>query len=65
VKETKAKGRGKSKASAGAGASSGMNGKEEKKADTSDFKYLSGFGAEHSSEALDGALPKGQFMPQK
>ncbi|MCH9672041.1 MAG: homogentisate 1,2-dioxygenase [Gammaproteobacteria bacterium] len=27
--------------------------------------YLSGFGNEHSSEALDGALPQGQFSPQK
>ncbi|MEJ2160353.1 MAG: homogentisate 1,2-dioxygenase [Chromatiales bacterium] len=27
--------------------------------------YLSGFGNEHSSEALEGALPIGQFSPQR
>lgn len=27
-------------------------------------EYLSGFGAEHSSEALPGALPVGQNSPQ-
>ena len=27
--------------------------------------YLSGFGNEHSSEALSGALPEGQFSPQQ
>lgn len=29
------------------------------------LKYLNGFGNEHETEALDGALPKGQFSPQK
>lgn len=29
------------------------------------LKYLSGFGNEHSSEAFAGALPEGQFSPQK
>ena len=29
------------------------------------LQYLSGFGNEHSSEALPGALPDGQFSPQK
>jgi homogentisate 1,2-dioxygenase len=28
-------------------------------------EYLSGFGNEHSTEALPGALPQGQFSPQK
>lgn len=30
-----------------------------------DLSYLSGFGNEHESEALPGALPQGQFSPQK
>ena len=30
----------------------------------SDFEYLNGFGNEHESEALSGALPRGQFNPQ-
>jgi len=30
-----------------------------------DIAYLSGFGNEHQSEALPGALPVGQFSPQK
>ena len=35
-------------------------------ADTSTGReYLSGFGNEHSTEALPGALPQGQFSPQK
>lgn len=29
------------------------------------YDYLAGFGNEHSSEALSGALPVGQFSPQK
>ncbi len=29
------------------------------------LKYLSGFGNEHETEALEGALPLGQFNPQK
>ncbi len=29
------------------------------------LEYLSGFGNEHHSEALEGALPRGQFSPQK
>lgn len=29
------------------------------------LKYLNGFGNEHETEALAGALPKGQFSPQK
>jgi homogentisate 1,2-dioxygenase len=29
------------------------------------LEYLSGFGNEHCSEALAGALPEGQFSPQK
>jgi hypothetical protein len=67
AKETKARGRGKGKAAAADGASSSSsNGKQEKKADdSSDFKYLTGFGGEHETEALPDALPKGQFMPQK
>ena len=31
----------------------------------SELRYLSGFGNEHESEALEGALPQGQFSPQK
>ncbi len=31
----------------------------------SDIEYLNGFGNEHESEALPGALPQGQFNPQK
>lgn len=30
-----------------------------------ELAYLSGFGNEHASEALDGALPQTQFSPQK
>ena len=30
-----------------------------------ELSYLSGFGNEHETEALPGALPKGQFSPQK
>lgn len=30
-----------------------------------DLQYLHGFGNEHESEALAGALPQGQFSPQK
>lgn len=30
-----------------------------------EFDYLTGFGNELESEALEGALPKGQFSPQK
>ncbi|GAA5186177.1 homogentisate 1,2-dioxygenase [Ferrimonas gelatinilytica] len=29
------------------------------------LQYLTGFGSEHETEALDGALPKGQFSPQR
>ncbi|KAI9000185.1 Homogentisate 1,2-dioxygenase [Gaertneriomyces semiglobifer] len=29
------------------------------------YKYLSGFGNQHSTEALEGALPEGQNSPQK
>jgi homogentisate 1,2-dioxygenase len=29
------------------------------------LSYLSGFGAEHASESLPGALPVGQNAPQK
>ena len=29
------------------------------------YEYLSGFGNEHESEALAGALPQGRFSPQK
>src|SRR5882672_205053 len=29
------------------------------------LKYLSGFGAHHESEAIEGALPVGQNSPQK
>ncbi|MDH3589564.1 MAG: homogentisate 1,2-dioxygenase, partial [Gammaproteobacteria bacterium] len=32
---------------------------------TSKSVYLSGFGNEHSTEALPGALPQGQFSPQQ
>lgn len=32
---------------------------------SSDFRYLHGFGNEHETEALPGALPRGQFNPQK
>ncbi len=32
---------------------------------SNDTTYLSGFGNEHGSEALEGALPEGQFSPQK
>ena len=35
------------------------------KSDTADKQYLAGFGNEHSSEALAGALPIGQFSPQR
>ena len=31
----------------------------------SELAYLSGFGNEHSSEALPNALPVGQFSPQQ
>ncbi len=30
-----------------------------------DLQYLNGFGNEHESEALPGALPIGRFSPQK
>ncbi len=33
--------------------------------DAEQYEYLAGFGNEHSSEALPGALPVGQFSPQK
>ena len=29
------------------------------------YEYLTGFGNEHESEALAGALPQGRFSPQK
>jgi homogentisate 1,2-dioxygenase len=29
-----------------------------------DFKYLSGYGNHHATEALEGALPVGQNSPQ-
>ena len=29
------------------------------------LEYLSGFGNEHYSQALPGALPEGRFSPQK
>ena len=32
---------------------------------TQKIAYLAGFGNEHSSEALPGALPQGQFSPQR
>ncbi len=31
----------------------------------SELKYLNGFGNEHETEALPGALPQGQFNPQR
>lgn len=31
----------------------------------SELQYLSGFGNEHETEALPGALPRGQFNPQR
>lgn len=31
----------------------------------SELEYLAGFGNEHESEAIDGALPRGQFSPQQ
>ena len=31
----------------------------------SELQYLAGFGNEHESEAIAGALPKGQFSPQQ
>ncbi|KAJ3170413.1 hypothetical protein HDU87_008807 [Geranomyces variabilis] len=34
-------------------------------ADTKNYSYLSGFGNQHASEALQGALPVGQNTPQK
>ena len=34
-------------------------------ATSSEFNYLHGFGNEHETEALPGALPQGQFNPQK
>ena len=37
--------------------------KEAEKAEK--YAYLSGFGNEHESEALPGALPRGRFSPQK
>jgi len=33
--------------------------------DISSIQYNNGFGNEHESEALEGALPVGQFNPQK
>lgn len=30
-----------------------------------DLEYMTGFGNEFETEALPGALPKGQFSPQK
>ena len=33
--------------------------------DSETLRYLSGFGSEHASEALDGALPIGQNSPQR
>ncbi|MRI34849.1 homogentisate 1,2-dioxygenase [Endozoicomonas sp. OPT23] len=33
--------------------------------DTTQLDYLNGFGNEHETEAIDGALPKGCFSPQK
>ncbi|MFT5110916.1 MAG: homogentisate 1,2-dioxygenase [Parasphingorhabdus sp.] len=33
--------------------------------DPATFKYLSGFANEHESEAVEGALPQGQFSPQQ
>ena len=33
--------------------------------DFAQFSYLHGFGNEHETEAIDGALPQGQFNPQK
>ena len=33
--------------------------------DPEKLRYLTGFGNEHETEALPGALPKGQFNPQK
>ncbi|MFT4563181.1 MAG: homogentisate 1,2-dioxygenase [Gammaproteobacteria bacterium] len=32
---------------------------------TQEIRYQAGFGNEHSSEALPGALPQGQFSPQR
>ena len=32
---------------------------------TEALQYLNGFGNEHETEALEGALPRGQFSPQK
>ena len=29
------------------------------------LKYMTGFNNEHETEALENALPKGQFSPQK
>ncbi|NIB41042.1 homogentisate 1,2-dioxygenase [Pseudomaricurvus alkylphenolicus] len=33
--------------------------------DPKELQYLNGFGNEHETEALEGALPVGQFSPQK
>ena len=35
------------------------------KTDTQNLKYMTGFGNEFETEALEGALPVGQFSPQK
>ena len=37
----------------------------DKPAVASDLRYLNGFGNEHESEALPGALPIGRFSPQR
>lgn len=34
-------------------------------ANATDLQYLNGFGNEHESEALPGALPEGRFSPQR
>ena len=38
---------------------------EQKKKDFHNLKYLHGYGNIHESEALEGALPKDQNLPQK
>ena len=39
--------------------------KKQKSSESTELKYMSGFGCEFDSEALPGALPKGQLTPQK
>ena len=39
--------------------------KEATMIDHANLQYMNGFGNEHETEALPGALPVGQFNPQK